>query len=232
MLQLADPMRKVYAVTSPTAGDGKTSLSLSLAMSFTAAGARTLLVDFDLIGHGLTSRLGMSRERGIGHALAANNTAVGAEPTSVPGLSLVASGREDAVYASRVSREALAALITRLRSEYDIVIVDTGPILGSLEANLATSIADAVVMVVGRGQHASDAQSAIRHLGQLGARLAGIVFNRANSTDFSSSRSASTSFRSMRVHTAASNGKAPTDIARTVDALGPLARCVAMDIRP
>jgi len=104
--------------------------------------------------------------------------------------------------------------------------------LGSLEANLATSIADAVVMVVGRGQHASDAQSAIRHLGQLGARLAGIVFNRANSMDFSSSRSASTSFRSMRAVPVPSNGTVPTDLAPKVDALGPLARCVAMDIRP
>lgn len=232
MLQLADPMRKVYAITSPTAGDGKTSLALSLAMSFTAAGSRTLLVDFDLIGHGLTSRLGMSRERGIGHALAANNPAIGAEPTSVPGLSLVASGREDAACASRVSREALAGLIARLREEFDIVIIDTGPILGSLEANLATSIADAVVMVVGRGQHSADAQSAIRHLNQLGARLAGIVFNRAHSMDFSRSRSASMSFRSVRASTAASNGRAAGDVAPTVDALGPLARSVALDIRP
>lgn len=232
MLQLADPTRKVYVVTSPTAGDGKTSLSLSLAMSFTAAGARTLLVDFDLIGHGLTSRLGLSRDRGIGHALASGETNSSAEPTSVPGLSLIPSGREDVTCASRVSRATLDSLLTRLRSEFDIIIVDTGPILGSLEANLAASVADAVVMVVGRGQHSSDAQSAIRHLAQLGAHLAGIVFNRAHSMDFSRSRSASTSFRSVRATAAASNGRPSTDLVSTDQALGPLARSVAVDIRP
>jgi len=232
MLQLADPTRKVYVVTSPTAGDGKTSLSLSLAMSFTMAGERTLLIDFDLIGHGLTSRLGASREIGIGHQLTHGNTSPTPEATSVPGLSLVPSGRDDAAYASRVSREALAKMIEGFRRDYDAVIIDTGPILGSLEANLAASAGDAVVMVVGRGQQSSDAQSAIRHLGLLGARLAGIVFNRANSMDFSRSRSVSASFRSVRASAAASAGHASTDIVHAADMLGPLARSVALDMRP
>ncbi len=231
MLQLADPSRKVYVVTSPTAGDGKTSLSLSLAMSFTAAGSRTLLIDFDLIGHGLTMRLGASRERGIGHLLASGSTPA-AEPTSVPGLSLVASGREDAAFASRVSRESLAAMVARFRNDFDAIVIDTGPILGSLEANLAASVADAAVLVVGRGQHSADAQSAIRHLGLLGARLAGIVFNRAHSLDFSRSRSVSTSIRSVRAAASAQNGRASTEIVPAIDAMGPLARSVALDIRP
>ena len=228
MLQLKDPSRKVYVVTSPTAGNGKTSLSLSLAMSFTASGARTLLVDFDLIGHGLSTRLGAARGNGIGRTLAEQGGIPPAEPTSVPRLDLVSCGREDAGYASRVSRDALAAAVKHYRDQYDAIVVDTGPILGSLEANLAAAVGDAVVMIVDRGQHSSDAQSALRQLGLLNARVAGIVFNRANTTDFSRSRSIGASFRSVRPGPA--EPRPTTAITPAFEAMGPLARSVALDV--
>jgi Mrp family chromosome partitioning ATPase/uncharacterized protein involved in exopolysaccharide biosynthesis len=46
----------VFAVTSPVAGAGKTSLTLGLGLSFASSGSRTLLIDMDIIGGGLTSR--------------------------------------------------------------------------------------------------------------------------------------------------------------------------------
>src|SRR5262245_38395442 len=58
MLQLrASGKHAVLALTSPTPGSGKTTLAVALGMSFAAAGQRTLLVDCDFIGHGLSSAI-------------------------------------------------------------------------------------------------------------------------------------------------------------------------------
>ena len=61
--------RHVFAVTGPTAGNGKTSLTLALGLSFAASGSRTLLVDCDFAGGGLTSRVEAIVRRKIGQVL-------------------------------------------------------------------------------------------------------------------------------------------------------------------
>lgn len=59
----------VYAVTSPSSGDGKTSLVLSLGLSFAAAGKRTLMIDSDFTGRGLSTRVSKIIRRRIGSIL-------------------------------------------------------------------------------------------------------------------------------------------------------------------
>lgn len=230
-LQIGGLGHQVYMVTSPTSGDGKTSLALSLAVSFTASGATVLLIDFDLIGHGLTNQLDASCARGIGQRLVQADLTDAVIPTEVPGLSLIAAGSDDASCASRVSRKAFAELLTAMRSRFDTIIIDTGPILGSLEANLAASLVDAVVVVVRRGQQGSYMQEATQHLRQMGARLAGVVFNRARSTDFNRSSSINASFRSMRSAGDPEPRSAPTAEAPGLSRLGVLARRVAIDVQ-
>lgn len=230
-LQLSNQPSQVYLITSPTSGDGKTSLSLSLAVSFTASGARVLLIDFDLIGHGLTFQLGASRPTGIGHRLLDGDLTDLIVSTAVSGLSLIPSGSEDAGCAPRISRKALDSLLDSLRTQFDTIIIDSGPVLGSLEANLAATLADGVIVVVGRGQHGSNMQEAVRHLQQIGARIAGVVFNRAHTTDFNRSTTVNASFRSIR-SAAQAAAKAPEpEATEGLERLGALARRVAIDAR-
>jgi len=230
-LQLSNAPHQIYLVTSPTSGDGKTSLSLSLAVSFTASGARVLLVDFDLIGHGLTSQLGLSRPRGIGHKLVDGDLTDLIVDTAVSGLSLIPAGNDDASCAPRISRKSLGNLLDSLRTQFDTIIVDTGPILGSLEANLAATLTDGVVIVVGRGQQGSYMQETTRHLQQIGARIAGVVFNRAHTTDFNRSTTVNASFRSIRSAAEAAAKSPPPEAAPGFERLGTLARRVAIDAR-
>jgi succinoglycan biosynthesis transport protein ExoP len=118
--------------------------------------------------------------------------------TAVPGLELMPAGTNDIRFQSRVTPELFEGLIRQMRDKYDTIIVDTGPILGSLEANIAASVADGVILVVGRGVQSSRIREATDHLVQLGARLVGMVFNRAYAADFNQSSIASVSLRSMR----------------------------------
>ena len=62
--------RRVFAVTSAAPGDGKTSLTLALGLSYAACGTRTLLIDCDLIGAGLTARMNVNAPEGVLEAIA------------------------------------------------------------------------------------------------------------------------------------------------------------------
>jgi polysaccharide biosynthesis transport protein len=214
--------RKVIAITSPTAGDGKTSLSLSLGLSFAASGCRTCLIDFDMIGAGLTAAMQVKTELGILDAIEHGHLNGHVRQTSFTRLSLVPVGENDAQDVSRLSPSAVRRLLDQAREEFDIVIVDTGPVLGSIEASLVCAEADGVVLTIGRGQHRGIADRAINHLHHIGARLSGIVFNRADTSDFRRAI-ASTSIRSIPVQ----SGSGHREASRRLPALGPMASTVA-----
>ncbi|HYE03614.1 MAG TPA: P-loop NTPase [Phycisphaerales bacterium] len=234
LLQIGGRGHQVYAITSPTAGDGKTSLALSLGLSFAASGSRTVVVDFDLIGHGLSTALRVRPERGLGDALATGHLNGHVMPTRVPGLSVLAAGVGDEACISRLSEGQVARLVSELKLEFDTIVIDTGPILGSLEANFATSVADGTLLVVGRGQHRGQVERACAQLASLRANVLGLVFNRAHSTDFRRS-AASTSLRSVAGDGSASrlaqavSGRGVA-AAEQLGNLDPVSRTVALDI--
>lgn len=111
-------------------------------------------------------------------------------------LSILPTGRGDAELVSTLSPSVVQNIIESARDEYDMVLIDTGPILGSLEASLTAAEADGVVLTIGRGQQRGAADKAYQHLASVGAHLLGVVFNRAGSTDFKRSVS-SASVRSI-----------------------------------
>lgn len=214
--------RRVFAITSPTSGDGKTSLSLSLGLSFANTGARTCLIDFDLIGGGLTSAMQAKTDQGLMDAVSHGALNGHIKPTGFPNLSLVPIGTDDAQEVSRLSPESVRRVIAEAREKFDVVIVDTGPILGSIEASLVTAAADGVVLALGRGQARPQAERAIDHLANVGATLMGVVFNRAQAGDF---RRAVTS-ASVRSVPNQGNGAG-----RMLPPLGPMASTLAADFR-
>ncbi len=236
------PARQAFVVTSPSAGDGKTSLCLAMGLSYAAAGSRTLLIDCDVIGAGLTTRVDAIIRRKIGVILEkegiitheqleyalqrTRNTgqklgevlielkyvtpeeltvalklqqeisvglldAINGEPletclteTGIPGLSILPLGSTRAQHVARLSPTAMARIVEQARKQFDTILIDTGPILGSLEASIAASQVDGVVLAVSRGEQRGLAERAMDHLASIGARVAGLVFNRASTSDF------------------------------------------------
>ncbi len=197
-LDVPDP--KVYTVTSAGAGDGKTSLSLSLGMSFAASGMRTLLMDSDLLGRGLTRSLQMDGSHGLAEALEHDSVAGAIHETSFANLWAMPAGRDGAIEPERLNKRDLARVTNAARDKFDIVLIDTGPLLGSLEANLVGGLSDAVVLVVSRGQDSKLVNACIQRLRRIGVHCAGVVFNRAEVQDFERSFAAGSvsSVRSTR----------------------------------
>jgi Mrp family chromosome partitioning ATPase len=246
---------KTYAITSPAPGDGKTSLTITLGMSLASSGCRTVLVDCDMDGRGLSAKLArnarrpigqvlldmgmlgeanlqeaveLARERGVrlgaalvqlGHATQAQveqalrvqraaapglAEALGGEafekalhPTAYPHLSVLPLGTTVGSNAGKFAPQALRRLLDRLAERFDAVLIDCGPILGSVEAAIVAAEADGVILLVSRGGDRKAAENAVGMLAAAGASVEGVVFNRALPHDLMVSGYSSSSSRGM-----------------------------------
>jgi polysaccharide biosynthesis transport protein len=213
--------RRVVAVTSAAPGDGKTSLTLALGLSYAACGTRTLLIDCDLVGMGLTSRMNVSSPEGVLEAIAHRSLLEYICTTDIADVSILPVGTGQTLHASTLSPAALRRLIEEAKKHFDTILVDTGPVLGSIEASLVAAAADAVVLTVSRGQQRPLVEKAVQHLQAIGAKLAGVVFNRAQANDFDRSISG----LSLRSAAAGSGHQASNRI-------GPVARAVQNAFNP
>jgi len=240
-LSMSPDRGAVLAVTSASPGEGKTSLTLSLGLSFAAANSRTLMIDCDVVGGGLTARvnaiirrkmgdvlkrqgriteqqltlalqlvnqknmrlgealvqLGFLTEADIDDALSVQKESLvglldvlDGEPLNscitqagTPNLFILPRGMAVASNSGQVSAKAIRRIIAEARAQYDVVLIDTGPVLGSLEASIVASESDGVVLAVSRGQQKTLAERAMELLDSIGANTAGIVFNRAQTDD-------------------------------------------------
>lgn len=168
----------VLAVTSPFQGDGKTSLAFALGWSYANSGLSTCLVDCDFIGQSLTAQVGQLDARGVKELLA--TTSVNGEARPLPGnprLSIIGVGRDRSIGPEHVTRTDMKRLMERLRTRFDIVIIDTGPLLGSVESLPVVAAADAVVLTLRRGRPSRRLEECQAELRSVDTHLLGVVLN-------------------------------------------------------
>jgi succinoglycan biosynthesis transport protein ExoP len=189
--RMARNRSNVYLVTSATAGEGKTTVAVSLALSFAAAKVRTLLVDCDLVGRHLTSSLAGNEMDGMQEALLSGSLLKSVRKT-YSGLYILTAGNAAAADAVSIPSDTMHALFAEARKYFQVIIVDSGPILGSLEAVVVAQEADGVIFAITRGQHRELVQRALRRLNGLGTQVVGFIFNRAKPQDFHRSSYGST----------------------------------------
>jgi len=191
--------RRPIVVTSSYCGEGKTSVVLSLGLSYAHAGYRVLLVDFDLVGRALTRHLSKNAPLGLTAAVAASTPQDWTQPTQIQNLSLLGSHPDDELEGSRFTAGEIDLFFDRLAAAYDVVLVDTGPLLGGIETSIACTAAEGVILVVGRGTAQSVLTQCMDQIQFIGATAFGLVFNRASHEDFFHSPSSqSQSTRSRR----------------------------------
>ncbi len=80
---------------------------------------------------------------------------------------------------SSVSVHTVERIMERVRSEFDVVLVDTGPVPGTVETSMVAATVDSVVVVLSPEDDRPEAERAVAHLEDIGANIAGVVFNRA-----------------------------------------------------
>ena len=173
----------IVQVTSPDPGDGKSTTAANLAVTFAQAGQRTVLVDCDLRRPTVHTVFTVRNDRGLTNVLRdeADPFDVLYHLPSLPDLTLLTSGPLPDNPAELLSERTFRAALDQLRSRFDVVVLDSAPLLPVSDGAIVSKQAEGIIMVVAaessRRRHVT---RSLRQLEEIGAPVLGVVFNRAS----------------------------------------------------
>jgi capsular exopolysaccharide synthesis family protein len=170
---------RVIMVSSAGPGEGKTSLVCRLATSLGRAGLRTVVVDGDVWNPRAHALFDLPNRAGLSEALRGQAPAGDLiQATSVPGLSLLPAGHFDDAAQRALAQGSARAVFAWLRDRYDIVIVDSSPLLAAAEPLLLGQNVDAVLFSILRGvSRLPSLRLARERLAVLGVPVLGAIVN-------------------------------------------------------
>ena len=169
---------KVLLVTSPGAHEGKSTIVLNLALAYAESGRRVLVIDADLRRPSLHRALGVPNEGGLADLLHKGEAWPEAFRRLAHGVDFLPSGIKAANPGSLLSSRHMARLLEQARERFDIVLIDTPPVLAVADALPLTAQADGVVMVARFAEtQRRNIVRARQLLEKVGARLIGVVMN-------------------------------------------------------
>ncbi len=171
--------RRVILVTSAGAGEGKTTLAASLAISLARAGRRTLLVDGDLRSPAVNQLFEIPLQPGFSEIVLSEIDAVDAiQQTHVDNLFVLPAGQYDREVLQSLARDGLEGVLEKLREEYDFIVIDSHPVLAATDSLLLAQRVDGVLLAVLRSvSQMPHVYAAAQRLSSLGVRVLGAVIN-------------------------------------------------------
>jgi polysaccharide biosynthesis transport protein len=170
---------KTLVVTSTASREGKTTMVSNLAISYARQGFRVLLIDADLRLPRLHEVFDLLQTSGLSSLLDGRcEPADAIRETSIPGLNLIPSGELPVDPTELLVGQRMESLLTECRERYDLVIIDTPPVLAVAETAVLAAAADAVLFVVRAGQtDRRAAEEAMQQLAFAGANVVGAALN-------------------------------------------------------
>ena len=170
---------RVILVTSPMAGDGKSVTASNLAISLAQAGRRVLLVDADIRTPSLGRAFGRPHHPGLVHILR-DLQPLGrvVQRTAIDKLDLVAAGPEVVDPSELLVSPRFRAFLDEVRPSYDVVIIDSPPLLLVTDTSIIGSAADGILLVVRAARtRREDAVDALEFLDLVHTPVLGVVVN-------------------------------------------------------
>jgi capsular exopolysaccharide synthesis family protein len=173
-------------VTSAAPQEGKTLIASNLAATFARGGAAVLLMDCDIHRPRLHRVFQASRTPGLMDLLRAGSLAplsadqreAAIRKTAVDRLSFLPCGTDPHTSPELLEPASLRRLLNQLRPEYDVILLDTPPVLVSADAATLGASADGVIMVIRAGQtDRGAAELAGQRVVAAGGRVLGAVLN-------------------------------------------------------
>lgn len=170
---------KVLLVSSAIPGEGKTTVSMNLALSLAMKGKRTVLVDCDLRNPSAAQMLGKENASGLTQYLTGEAQATDIiHALETPGFFVVFGGKPVANAAELLAQKKMKEFIDQLRNIFDYIILDTPPSSILSDASEAAALADCALMVI-RQNYASQDQilEGVQLITDSGLSLVGCVLN-------------------------------------------------------
>jgi len=182
----SDGTVRTILVTSPSAGDGKTATVVNLGAVFAQAGARVVLVSCDLRRPGLGEFFAPAGHAELSSVLSGEqplDRALSPVP-SVDGLWTLGAREVAPNPTELLGGDRMRSLVDDLGKRFDIVLIDSPPLLPVADALILSRYVDAVLLVVAAGStRRAELRRAAEKLAQAGAPVVGAVLNKATAQD-------------------------------------------------
>lgn len=221
-----DRPRKVLMFTSARPEEGKSSAVCNLAVQLADAGHRVIVVECDLHRPRVSNYLGLPDAAGVSDVLAGRcDLGEAIQRWGDDLFDVLASGTQAPNPSGLLGSQRMVALISRLRERYEIVLVDTPPILPFADAALTVAACDGAVLVARHGHTKTDqVRRAAAELVLVNAPVLGTVLSmtpRATHTDYGYHYSRRYSGRQNRAQVPARPQAPKQKQAQTQEATGP-----------
>jgi succinoglycan biosynthesis transport protein ExoP len=173
---------KVILVTSALPEEGKTTFAVSLGRIAARSGLKVVLVDADMRRPKVARSLGLESDAGLRELLAGDALIPGVLHKDEPsGMHIIPSQPDTPGPQDLLGSRRMRDLIRQMSSLYDLVVIDSPPIMAVSDAIVLSGLADAtLVMVRWETTPREVTISAVRQLRQSGGRIAGAVLTRVN----------------------------------------------------
>nr|WP_277882550.1 polysaccharide biosynthesis tyrosine autokinase [Pseudanabaena sp. FACHB-2040] len=144
-----DHVPKALAITSGLPGEGKTTLTLGLAISLSRMNQRVLVIDADLRRSGIQAQLGLALESGLSTLLSVGSgfNRPHRLDFSTTHIDILPAGPAPADPITLLSSPRFRNLIAKCKDHYDLVLIDTPPVLGMADALKVGAACDSTVLV-------------------------------------------------------------------------------------
>lgn len=201
---------RVIAVTSAQPTEGKSTTAFATASGFARMGRSVLLVDADMRRPSVHHKIGHDNRRGLSSLLVSQDAAASAiVPSGMANFSLLPSGPIPPSPTELLTSPRMIALLDEFASSYDVVLLDSPPVLGLADAPALAGLADGVMFVIEaeRGRRGA-LKTALKRLRSVNAVLLGAVLTKFDPDKASNRYSEYYGYSYYKYETAADGAKA------------------------
>ncbi|PSL31683.1 capsular exopolysaccharide synthesis family protein [Planomicrobium soli] len=170
---------KTLLFTSASKEEGKSTTSGNMAIVYAEAGKKVLLIDADMRRPTLHTTFRMSNRIGLSHLLLGKGRMQDAiKKSGIRGLDLLMSGQVPSNPAELLDSEVMDNLLDEMKEKYDIILIDSPPILAVTDAKILANKCDGTILVVNTGKTEKQSLSKARDaLTTARAFILGVVLN-------------------------------------------------------
>jgi len=175
-----DSETKTIMITSTGPGEGKSSTIANLAVSIAQAGKSVIVIDADMRNPTQHKLFGLDNREGLSVALVQDQDfRQFVRDTAVQGVMVLTGGPTPPNPAELVGSKRMKRLIKEFSEQFDIVLIDTPPVIAVTDAAILAQEVDGVILVLASGEVNKEyAQRAKELLDKVGAKILGAVLNK------------------------------------------------------
>ena len=176
---MMEAKNNVIAISGPSPGVGKSFISANLAAVLAQSEKRVLIIDADMRKGYLQTQFGMKVDNGLSDFLSGVKTLEDVTKQSqVEGLDVITRGQVPPNPSELLMHENFSKLVEEVSAKYDLVIVDTPPILAVTDPAIVSAHAGSTILVTRFGQnHIKELELTRNRFEQNGIDVKGVVFN-------------------------------------------------------